>query len=97
MKALFISYNQGITERVMHILDHNNVRGYTLFPLTNGRGSFEGEPHMGSHTWPSMNSTILSVMEDEKVSIVMEALRELDKETQMQGMRAFVWDITDSM
>ena len=28
---------------------------------------------------------------------VLEALRKLEKETQMQGMRAFVWDITDTL
>ena len=26
-----------------------------------------------------------------------EALRKLEKETQMQGLRAFVWDITDTL
>ena len=64
MKALFISYNQGITERVMHILDHNSIRGFTLFPLTHGRGNNDGEPHMGTHTWPAMNSTIIAIVED---------------------------------
>ena len=73
------------------------VRGFTLFPLTHGRGSFDGEPHMGTHTWPAMNSTIIAMVEDEKMPRVMEALRKLEKETQMQGMRAFVWDITDTL
>ena len=66
-------------------------------PLTHGRGSFDGEPHMGTHTWPAMNSTIIAMVEDEKMPRVMEALRKLEKETQMQGMRAFVWDITDTL
>ena len=98
MKALFISYNQALTERVLYILDHHSVRGYTLFPLTHGRGSHDGEPHMGTHTWPSMNSTVLAVIEEEKrVNEVMEALRKLDDQTRMQGVRAFVWDVTDKM
>lgn len=97
MKALFISYNQGITDRVIQILDRFTIKGYTLFPLTHGRGSFTGEPHMGTHTWPAMNATIIAVVEDEKIPPVMAALRELDKDTQLQGMRAFVWDVTDKM
>ncbi len=97
MKALFISYNMTLTERVEGLLDHYTVRGFTLFPLTHGRGSFDGEPHMGTHTWPAMNSTIIAMVEDEKMPGVMEALRKLEKETQMQGMRAFVWDITDTL
>ena len=67
MKALFISYNMTLTERVEGLLDHYTVRGFTLFPLTHGRGSFDGEPHMGTHTWPAMNSTIIAMVEDEKM------------------------------
>lgn len=97
MKALFISYNMTLTERVNWVFDHYGVRGYTLFPLTYGRGSHSGEPHMGSHTWPAMNATVLAVVEDEKMPSVMEALCQLEKESQMQGMRAFVWEVTDQI
>ena len=97
MKAIFITYNQAITPRVMAILDNQEVRGFTLFPLTHGRGSFSGEPHMGSHAWPSMNSSVLAMVEDGKVAPLLDAVRELDKTTQLQGIRAFVWEITDMM
>lgn len=97
MKALFISYNMTLTERIEGLLDHYTVRGYTLFPLTHGRGSHTGEPHMGTHTWPAMNSTIIAVIDNEKFSSVMEALRRLEKETEMQGMRVFVWEVTDTI
>ena len=97
MKALLISYNQALTERINRLLDEQGIRGYTLFPLTYGRGSETGEPHMASHTWPAMNSTILAITEDEKIAPAMEAIRAIDKTTQLQGIRAFVWDITDKM
>ena len=67
-----------------------------LFPLTHGRGSYTGEPHMANHTWPAMNSTILAIVEDEKVEPAMAALREIDKDTQLQGLRAFVWNVERS-
>ncbi|MBO5693753.1 MAG: hypothetical protein J6R74_07465 [Tidjanibacter sp.] len=97
MKALFISYNQAMTERIAAMLDQQGIRGYTLFPLTHGRGSYTGEPHMASHTWPAMNSTIIAMVEDEKVAPAMEALRDIDKDTQLQGLRAFVWSIDSQM
>lgn len=97
MKAIFISYNMTLTERIEALLDHYTVRGFSLFPLTYGRGSFNGEPHMGTHTWPAMNTSILTIVDDNKFTVVMEALRKLEKETQMQGMRAFGWDVTDSL
>lgn len=82
----------------MHILDHNSIRGYTLFPLTHGRGSHDGEPHMGTHTWPAMNSTVIAMVEDgKKAEAALASLRELDDRTRMQGVRAFVWDITGQM
>ena len=97
MKALFISYNQATTERINAMLDSLEIRGYTLFPLTHGRGSATGEPHMGNHTWPAMNSTIIAIVEDEKVEPAMAALRAIDKDTQLQGLRAFVWNIEQEM
>jgi nitrogen regulatory protein PII len=97
MKALFISYNQAMTERIAAMLDEVGIRGYTLFPLTHGRGSYTGEPHMASHTWPAMNSTIIAMVEDEKIAPAMAALREIDKDTQLQGLRAFVWNIEEQM
>ena len=97
MKALFKSYNQAMTERVEAMLNEVGIRGFSLFPLTHGRGSFTGEPHMGNHTWPAMNSTIIAMVEDEKIAPAMAALREIDKDTQLQGLRAFVWNIEEQM
>lgn len=97
MKALFISYNQALTEPVMNILNKQSIRGFTKWALTEGRGSVDGEPHYGNHTWPSMNSSVMAVTEDEKIPRLLEALRALDAQTKMQGLRAFVWDITDQL
>ncbi len=93
MKAVFISYNQALTERVSKILEDLSIRGFTKWQLTEGRGTFDGEPHQGTHTWPSMNSSIMTIIEDEKVDPLMKALREMDEKTKMQGSRAFVWNI----
>lgn len=93
MKALFISYNQALTDRVHSILDRLEIRGFTKWELTMGRGSVDGEPHYGTHAWPSMNSSILAMVEDGQVEPALEALRELDRKTKMQGSRAFVWNI----
>ena len=97
MKALFISYNQALTDRINKLLDDNGVRGFTRWALTEGRGSNTGEPHYGTHAWPSMNSSILAIVEDEKIPVLLEALKEIDLLTEQQGSRAFVWDITQAM
>jgi len=93
MKAIFISYNQALTDRVNRILDELGVRGFTRWALTEGRGTFDGEPNYGTHAWPSMNASVLAIVEDEKVAPVLDALRQMDATTKMQGSRAFVWNI----
>lgn len=93
MKAVFISYNQALTERVHNILDELSIRGFTKWALTEGRGNVDGEPHYGTHTWPSMNASIMTIIEDEQVEPLMAELRKMDEATKMQGSRAFVWNI----
>ena len=44
MKAVFLSYNQALTDRVNAILDEQGIRGFTRWALTEGRGSVDGEP-----------------------------------------------------
>ena len=97
MKAVFISYNQALTDRVHAILDEQSIRGFTKWALTEGRGSVDGEPHYGTHAWPSMNASIMAVVGDEKVAPLLDALREMDAATSQQGARAFVWNIEQMM
>lgn len=97
MKAIFITYNQALTDRVHEMLDTLGVRGFTKWELTLGRGSVDGEPHYGSHAWPSMNSSILAMVEEDKVEPVLKHLKAMDDATKQQGTRAFVWNIEQSM
>lgn len=97
MKALFISYNQALTDRINKMLDDHGVRGFTRWGLTEGRGTFDGEPHYGTHAWPAMNSSVLAIVEDEKIPVLLDALRNIDVTTKQQGSRAFVWNIEQMM
>ena len=97
MKAVFISHNQALTEAVMAILDRLHIRGYTKWIDTVGRGTVNGEPHMGTHTWPSKNSSILTMVPDEKVEPLLKTLKKLDAKTEEQGTRAYVWNIEGGM
>ncbi len=97
MKAIFISYHQALTEAVMVILDKLRIKGFTQWENVKGRGSDMGEPHYGTHTWPSLNTAILAIVDDEKIEPLLEALRKLDAKTEQQGTRAFVWDIVNQL
>jgi len=93
MKAVFISYNQSLTEEVQEILDQLSIRGYTQWTDIKGSGSLKGEPHEGTNTWTEFNNVHLTILEDEKVSLLLEKLQLLNKEVEAQGLRAFVWNI----
>jgi nitrogen regulatory protein PII len=93
MKAIFIVYNQAHTEKVEYMLDRLEIKGYTLWENVFGRGSETGDPHMGTHTWPETNSATLTMVEDDKVDVVLESVKKLDSINEEVGIRAFVWDI----
>ena len=93
MKAIFISFNQAYYEMILSIMDRNNIRGFTYWEEVQGRGSKTGEPHYGSHAWPSMCSAIITIVDEAKVDPLLDALHRMDEETQQLGLRAFVWNI----
>ena len=93
MKAVFIVFNQANTERVEFMFDKLEVRGFTWWSQVNGRGSVDGEPRMGTHTWPEMNSAAMSVVDDAKVDEILEIVKKIDAINHEVGIRAFVWDI----
>ena len=93
MKAVFIVFNQANTERVEFMFDRLGIRGYTWWSDVQGRGSSTGEPRMGTHTWPEMNSAVMTVVPDDKVDELLEKVKKLDEVNTEVGVRAFVWDI----
>ena len=93
MKAIFIAYNQAYYTEIIDILEANGCRGYTMWENIEGRGSKDGEPHLGSHAWPAMNNAMLVFAEDERVGSIMDAVSAKDSETPELGLRAFVWNV----
>ena len=97
MKAVFMSCNQSIYDEVLQMMEEMGVRGFTGWEELIGRGTKEGEPHLGNHAWPTMNSALISVMEDAKAEELLARLRKIDEENSEQGLRAFAWDVTSMM
>ena len=97
MKAVFIVYNQALTERVEEMLNRLNARGFTQWQDVKGRGTHTGEPHMGTHTWPAMNSAILTMVDESLAHKLLEGVKKINEKAEMQGIRAFSWNIDDSV
>ncbi len=93
MKSVMIVFNQAFTTRVEYMLEELGIRGFTFFEQVQGQGSSTGEPHRGTHTWPEMNSAVITVVEDEKVPDILLTVRKLDARNKSVGVRAFVWNV----
>ena len=96
MKGIFISYDQAYNMEIADALEQIGVRGFTMWQDIAGRGSETGEPHLGSHAWPTMNNAILTFVPDDKVDDILADLRAKDEETPALGLRAFVWNVEKS-
>ncbi len=93
MKAVLIVFNTALTDKVEYMIDKLNIRGFTQWDGLQGRGSVDGDPHYGTHTWPEINTSTLCIVEDDKVDILLEKIQKIDEIDKRVGIRAFVWNI----
>jgi len=92
MKAVMIIYNQAHSSVVMNILDSLSVRGFTKWTEVQGRGSKKGEPHYGTHAWPSKNMVTMAIVNEEVLPALTAELRKANEAAPEQGLRAFIWE-----
>ena len=97
MKAVFITFDQAHYERIIDILDRQSCCGFTAWPQVSGRGSRDGEPHYGSHAWPSLAQAIMTVVEDSRLQALLAQLKALDNERPKLGLRAFVLPVDQAI
>lgn len=97
MKSVFIAYDQAHHEKIIDVLTRMNCRGFTAFGNVQGRGSKTGEPHYGTHAWPGLAQAIMTVVDDHQVDPLLKRLRKLDENRPLLGLRAFVWNIEQSI
>jgi Nitrogen regulatory protein P-II. len=93
MKAIMIVYNQAHTEKIEYMLDKLGIKGYSLWENIQGRGTSTGVPHLGTHAWPEINKSVITVVDDEIVDSILNTIKKIDEINDEVGIRAFVWDV----
>ena len=97
MKAVFVIYGQSLKEPIEQLLDKLSIRGFTRWEEVQGRGDKSGEPHYGTHAWPTKNGALLAIVNGQQADSLLESLRRLNEQAEQQGLNAFVWNIEGSM
>ena len=95
MKAIFVAYNQAYNQEIVELLEGLGQRGYTVWQDVGGRGTVDGEPHLGSHAWPTQNHAILTVVESDLATKIMDKLRATDASNPALGLRAYVLPVEE--
>ena len=93
MKAILITYNQAYYDEIAKVLNDNGVKGFTEWNEIKGHGSETGEPHYGTHAWPTLNNAIISIVPDGAVEGILKQLKEKDLKAPELGLRAFYWTV----
>jgi len=93
MKAIMIVYNQAHTEKIEYMLEKLGIKGYSLWENVQGRGTSTGVPHLGTHAWPEINKSVITVVDDEIVDSILGTIKKIDQINDEVGIRAFVWDV----
>lgn len=73
------------------------ISGYSMFENVQGRGTTDGVPHLGTHTWPEINSVMYVMVEDHQVDGLLAKIKKIDSINTEVGIRAFVWNIEQSV
>jgi len=94
MKIVLICYNEAIDDEVIELLDSAKAQGYTKWTKVLGKGTSSG-PHLLSHIWPKANNVIATVLAKDAADKVFKNVRKMRKEYGSEGIKAFMWNITD--
>ena len=96
MKAIFVAYNQAYNEEIIQVLEACGQRGFTKWEDVGGRGTRDGEPHLGNHAWPTQNHALLAEVPDEKATDILDSLRRKARENPDLGLRAYAWTVEEA-
>jgi nitrogen regulatory protein PII len=94
MKAVLIVHNSAIDSEVTDALAEIGIDRYTKFTNTLGKGG-SSQPHLNTQVWPGLNTVTMVVVEPEKATQLMQAVRQMRQSLGTEGIKAFMWQIED--
>jgi hypothetical protein len=89
MKMFLIVYCSASDEDIIEIFKKAGVREYTKMEEAHGVGT-DTEPKLGTHCWPGENNVLFVAVSDEKVSLIINLLRQIKIEHPRSGIKGFI-------
>ena len=90
MLLMFIVYSNAVDDEIVEIIK-NNSDGYTKFTGVQGEG--HGEPHLGTHIWPSINNCIMTAIDNSKEKNITNAAKALKEKFPGIGIQIFITNL----
>ncbi|MCM8761291.1 MAG: hypothetical protein NC938_03595 [Candidatus Omnitrophica bacterium] len=94
MKMVMIAYNMAIDEEVMEVLTNCALKSYTKFTSVYGKGESSGT-HLGNDIWPGLNNVMYVSCTDTDAKQLISCIGKLRSVLGKEGIKAFVWDLTE--
>jgi len=92
MQIIFISYKESINSFVMDMLKSLDLSSYTKWPQVQDT-PYKGRPRFGTHIWPGYNSGLLVPVPEEKVTSLVDKVKEYNDNTKFEGIKVYSWKL----
>ncbi len=92
-ELLVVICSSSIEEEVTEELVQAGMRYYTKIPGLHGVGK-NSEPKLDSHVWPGTNTMILVVEADEKITRLIQVVKNLREKHREAGFWAFTMPVS---
>jgi hypothetical protein len=89
-----ICYNEAIDAEVMETLGSCGLKNYTKIMGAYGSGETSGI-HLGNDIWPGRNNILYVACQDKESSRLLACIKELRKQVDKEGLKAFVFPLED--
>ena len=90
-----MTYKDSQDEEVMRILEELGIPAFTRWKNVDAK-TRSGRPRMGTHIWPGYNYAITFALEEETARQLLERVREFNKATKYEGIKALSWTLDDA-
>ena len=92
MKLLFLSYDIAMHASVLEILEESELGTYTRWSEVQDV-SEKGQPRLGTHIWPGVNSAMIVPVPEEKEEMVMSRIQAFNDRAKFEGIKAYCWKL----